>query len=53
MTASDEPCLPGDAVFLRQTQFQTARRARAEGAKLILAARNPERLEHVSRELAL
>ena len=31
--------------------FETARRARAEGAKLILAARNPERLEHASREL--
>jgi NAD(P)-dependent dehydrogenase (short-subunit alcohol dehydrogenase family) len=31
--------------------LETARRARAEGAKLILAARNPERLEHVSREL--
>jgi NAD(P)-dependent dehydrogenase (short-subunit alcohol dehydrogenase family) len=31
--------------------LETARRARAEGAKLILAARNPERLEEVSREL--
>jgi NAD(P)-dependent dehydrogenase (short-subunit alcohol dehydrogenase family) len=31
--------------------LETARRARAEGAKLILAARNPERLEQVSREL--
>jgi hypothetical protein len=31
--------------------LETARRARAEGAKLILAARNPERLEHVSGEL--
>ena len=31
--------------------LETARRARAEGAKLILAARNPERLEHASREL--
>jgi NAD(P)-dependent dehydrogenase (short-subunit alcohol dehydrogenase family) len=31
--------------------LETARRARAEGAKLILAARNPERLENVSREL--
>ena len=27
--------------------LETARRARAEGAKLILAARDPERLEHV------
>jgi NAD(P)-dependent dehydrogenase (short-subunit alcohol dehydrogenase family) len=31
--------------------FETARRARAEGATLILAARNPERLEQASREL--
>src|SRR5271155_1283262 len=31
--------------------LETARRARAEGAKLILAARNPERLELASREL--
>ncbi len=31
--------------------LETARRARAEGAKLILAARNPEHLEHASREL--
>ena len=31
--------------------LETARRASAEGAKLILAARNPERLEHASREL--
>src|ERR1700678_4430085 len=31
--------------------LETARRARAEGAKLILAARNPESLENASREL--
>src|SRR3984957_12837275 len=31
--------------------LETARRARAEGAKLILAARNAEHLEHASREL--
>lgn len=31
--------------------LETARRARAEGAKLILAARNPEHLENASREL--
>jgi len=31
--------------------LETARRARGEGAKLILAARNAERLEEVSREL--
>lgn len=32
--------------------LETARRARSEGAKLILAARNAEHLEHVSRELS-
>src|ERR1700687_2002582 len=32
--------------------LETARRARAEGAKLILAARNPQGLEPASRELA-
>jgi len=31
--------------------LETARRARSEGAKLILAARDPERLENASREL--
>ena len=31
--------------------LETARRARVEGAKLILAARNPERLERASREI--
>jgi NAD(P)-dependent dehydrogenase (short-subunit alcohol dehydrogenase family) len=31
--------------------LETARQARAEGAKLILAARNPDHLELVSREL--
>jgi len=31
--------------------LETARRARAEGAKLILAARNAEHLEHASREI--
>jgi NAD(P)-dependent dehydrogenase (short-subunit alcohol dehydrogenase family) len=31
--------------------LETARRARAEGAELILTARNPERLEHAAREL--
>ena len=31
--------------------LETARRARTEGAKLILAARDPERLENASREL--
>lgn len=31
--------------------FETARRARAEGADVVLAARNPERLEQAAREL--
>jgi NAD(P)-dependent dehydrogenase (short-subunit alcohol dehydrogenase family) len=31
--------------------LETARLARAEGAKLVLVARNPERLEQVAREL--
>jgi NAD(P)-dependent dehydrogenase (short-subunit alcohol dehydrogenase family) len=31
--------------------LETGRRARAEGAKLILTGRNPERLEHAAREL--
>jgi NAD(P)-dependent dehydrogenase (short-subunit alcohol dehydrogenase family) len=31
--------------------LETARRARAEGADVILTARNPERLEHTAREL--
>jgi NAD(P)-dependent dehydrogenase (short-subunit alcohol dehydrogenase family) len=31
--------------------LETARRARAEGAEVIVTGRNPERLEHVAREL--
>ncbi len=31
--------------------LETARRARAEGAEVILTARDPERLEHAAREL--
>jgi len=31
--------------------FETARRARAEGAKVILAARNPERLKYAASEV--
>jgi len=31
--------------------FETARRARTEGAKVILAARNPERLKHAAIEI--
>ena len=32
--------------------LETARRARAEGAEVILAARDPERLDHAAKELA-
>ena len=31
--------------------FETARRARTEGAKVILAARNPDRLKHAATEI--
>jgi NAD(P)-dependent dehydrogenase (short-subunit alcohol dehydrogenase family) len=31
--------------------FETARRARGEGAQVIITGRNPERLEHAAREL--
>ena len=31
--------------------FETARRAHAEGAKVILAARNPERLKHAATDI--
>jgi len=31
--------------------FETARRARTEGAKVILTARDPERLKHAATEI--
>jgi NAD(P)-dependent dehydrogenase (short-subunit alcohol dehydrogenase family) len=50
-----EPGLVGQTVVViggsSGIGFETARRARAEGAKLILAAREPEGLERASREL--
>jgi NAD(P)-dependent dehydrogenase (short-subunit alcohol dehydrogenase family) len=50
-----EPALAGQTVVViggsAGIGLETARRARAEGAKLILAARNPEHLEHAAREL--
>ena len=50
-----EPQLAGQTVVViggtAGIGLETARRARAEGAKLILAARNPEHLELASREL--
>ena len=66
MTASDQPATGASAIrpgpeLLGQIVvviggsagigLETARRARAQGAKLILAARDPERLEQASREL--
>jgi len=50
-----EPGLPEQTVVViggsSGIGLETARRARSEGAKLILAARDPERLENASREL--
>jgi NAD(P)-dependent dehydrogenase (short-subunit alcohol dehydrogenase family) len=50
-----EPGLLGQTVVIiggsAGIGLETARRARSEGAKLILAARDPARLGHVSREL--
>jgi NAD(P)-dependent dehydrogenase (short-subunit alcohol dehydrogenase family) len=51
-----EPQLAGQAVVViggsAGIGLETARLARAEGAKLVLAARNPERLQYVASELA-
>jgi NAD(P)-dependent dehydrogenase (short-subunit alcohol dehydrogenase family) len=53
--SSHEPELIGQTVVViggsAGIGLETARRARAEGATLILTARNPERLEHAAREL--
>jgi NAD(P)-dependent dehydrogenase (short-subunit alcohol dehydrogenase family) len=50
-----EPELPGHIVVViggsAGIGLETARRARAEGAEVILAGRNPDRLEHAAREL--
>jgi NAD(P)-dependent dehydrogenase (short-subunit alcohol dehydrogenase family) len=51
-----EPQLSGQTVVLiggtAGIGLETARLARAEGANLVLAARNSEHLQHVARELA-
>lgn len=51
-----EPQLAGQTVVViggsAGIGLETARLARAEGANLVLAARNPERLQHVASELA-
>lgn len=50
-----EPALAGQTVVViggsSGIGLETARRARTEGAKLILAGRNPEHLEQTAREL--
>src|ERR1700735_2284183 len=54
-TIQREPELLGQTVVViggsAGIGFETARRARAEGAKVILAARNPERLKHAATEI--
>ena len=56
MTANPGPELLGQTVVViggsAGIGLETARLARAEGAKLVLAARNPERLHYVASELA-
>ena len=55
MTANREPELAGQTVVViggsAGIGLETARRARAEGAKLILTGRNPEPLQRAGREL--
>jgi NAD(P)-dependent dehydrogenase (short-subunit alcohol dehydrogenase family) len=50
-----EPALGGQTVVViggsAGIGLETARRARAEGADVVLTARNPERLRHAAREL--
>src|SRR5215470_5953528 len=50
-----EPELPGQTVVVLGGSagigFETARRARAEGANLILTGRDPERLQRAASEL--
>ena len=54
-TTQYEPELLGQTVVViggsSGIGFETARRARTEGAKVILAARNPERLKHAATEI--
>src|ERR1700674_5316603 len=60
-TVAISPSIHRDPALLGQTVvviggsagigFETARRARSEGAKLILTARNAERLQHAAREV--
>ena len=52
-TAQREPELLGQTVVViggsAGIGLETARRARAEGADVILAGRNPDRLEHAAK----
>lgn len=52
-----EPQLLGQTVVLiggsAGIGFETARRARAEGADVVITGRNPERLEHAAQELGV
>jgi NAD(P)-dependent dehydrogenase (short-subunit alcohol dehydrogenase family) len=52
---SGEPSLAGQTVVViggsSGIGLETARRARSEGAAVVLAGRNPERLEHAAREV--
>ena len=53
--ARREPELPGQTVITMGGSSgigpETARRARAEGADVILTGRNPDRLQHAAGEL--
>jgi NAD(P)-dependent dehydrogenase (short-subunit alcohol dehydrogenase family) len=55
MTATDQPNLQGQTVLVLGGSagigLATARRARAEGADVIVTARNPRRLEAAAKEL--
>ena len=52
---SREPELAGQTVVVLGGSsgigFETAKRARSEGAEVVLSGRNPERVEHAAREL--
>jgi short-subunit dehydrogenase involved in D-alanine esterification of teichoic acids len=56
-TKQREPTLLGQTVVLIGGSggigLETARRARAEGAEVILTGRDPERLEHAAQELGV
>ena len=53
--AQREPQLAGQTVIViggsSGVGFETARRARAEGADIILTGRNPDRLQHAAAEI--